>query len=71
MINHSIDYMCVLYTSLIHAVMSTMLLRVVAVLSKSQLYAVFPAKAKSLSGESTGDTSLTTVEELGVEMVLR
>ncbi|XP_064387617.1 protein broad-minded-like isoform X2 [Halichondria panicea] len=52
-------------------VMSTMLLRVVAVLSKSQLYAVFPAKAKSLSGESTGDTSLTTVEELGVEMVLR
>ncbi len=48
-----------------------MLLRVVAILSKSQLYAVFPAKAKSLSGESTGDTSLTTVEELGVEMVLR
>ncbi len=59
-----------MYCALINAVISTLLLRVVAVLSKSHLYAVFPAKANSLSDESIG-TALTAVEELGVAMVLR
>ncbi len=65
----------VLHKYSIHAVISTLLLRVVAVLSKSQLYSVFPAKANSLNDDYLSDesigTALTAVEELGVAMVLR